>query len=154
MKTKNSLTVRPDSGSGLPELKRAESLLRLTESILGKPIVPTRNRRDEQGRKQGLWTEHGIFDEDMFEGAYVDGKQHGRWVLRFADGWVEEGEYVNGKRHGYWVWRLTNVDREQSYVVTKKEGHFVDGEEHGEWLMQDSDGYVWKRAYENGIRVW
>jgi len=85
MKTKNPLTVRPGSGSGLAELKRAESLIRLTESILGTPM-PARNRTDEQGRKQGYWVErepHGT----VREGLYVDGKRHGHWVLRIVRGY-------------------------------------------------------------------
>ena len=36
----------------------------------------------------------------------MDGKKHGRWVLRFADGGVQEGSYVDGKNHGRWVFRL------------------------------------------------
>ena len=39
-------------------------------------------------------------------GPYVDGKKHGRWVFRFADGGVQEGSYVDGKNHGRWVFRL------------------------------------------------
>jgi len=52
MKTKNAITVRP--GPDLPALKRAKSLIRLTESILGKSTAPARNRTDEQGRKQAM----------------------------------------------------------------------------------------------------
>jgi len=66
--------------SGLSELKRAKSLIRLTESILGKSIAPARNRTDEQGRKQGYWVERHD-DGTVFEGTYKDGKMHGHWVL-------------------------------------------------------------------------
>ena len=39
------------------------------------------------------------------EGPYVDGKRHGDWVIRFADGFVGEGPYADGKRHGDWIIR-------------------------------------------------
>jgi len=104
MKTKNALTVRPDPG--LPELKRAGNLIRITERILATPTVPARNRTDEHGRKQGRWTE--FVDGDVYEGTYVDDKENGPWVLRFADGSVGEGEYVGGKRHGHWVIQSAN----------------------------------------------
>ena len=71
MKNKNALTVRPEPG--LPELKRAGNLIRITERILGKAIVPGHNRTDEQGRTQGPWVE------------------------RYADGSVSEFFYENGK---------------------------------------------------------
>jgi len=114
MKTKNVITVRP--GPDLPALKRAKSLVRLTESILGKSIAPARNRTDEQGRKQGYWVErsaNGIVEE----GPFVNGKKQGHWVLRFADGEVWEGPCVDGKWHGKWVHRFANggVKRERCW---------------------------------------
>jgi len=39
------------------------------------------------------------------EGHFVDGKKHGRWVVRDADGSVEEGPMVDNERHGNWVYR-------------------------------------------------
>jgi len=38
-------------------------------------------------------------------GAFVNGKHHGRWVMRWASGFVQEGPFVNGKAHGRWVRR-------------------------------------------------
>ena len=40
----------------------------------------------------------------------MDGKRHGRWVWRFADGDVAEGAYVDGKQHGHWVMRGSDGD--------------------------------------------
>ena len=37
-----------------------------------------------------------------------DGKPHGQWVVRFADGRVAEGPYVDGYRHGQWVGRTSD----------------------------------------------
>ena len=51
----------------------------------------------------------------------MDGKQHGRWVWRSANGRTSEGLYVEGKRHGPWVYRSAN-----GAVVSER--IFVDGE--------------------------
>jgi len=106
MKTKNALTVRPDPG--LPELKRAGNLIRITERILATPTVPARNRTDEHGRKQGRWTE--FVDGDVYEGSCVDDERHGKWVVRLAKGGVWEYSYVNGKLHGKSVVWKANGD--------------------------------------------
>ena len=34
----------------------------------------------------------------VYEGPYVDGERHGRWVIRYADGTVKERTYVNDER--------------------------------------------------------
>jgi len=139
MKAKNALTVRPTPA--LSELKRAGNFIRITERILGKPIVPGRNRTDEQGRKQGHWIEQ----DNVFEGTYKDDKRHGDWVLRFANGQVEEDPFVDGKKHGHWVLRGADGG-----VV---EGAFVDGKEHGNWVWRYPDGTVEHVTYRNGERV-
>jgi len=93
MKTENPLTVRPISG--LAELKRAESLIRLTESILGTPAL-ARNRTDEQGRRHGRWVER-LDDVLVSEGPYVDGKMHGQWIKRNPDGTEWKQNWRNGE---------------------------------------------------------
>jgi len=166
MKTKNPLTVRPDSGSGLAELKRAKSLIRLTESVLGKSIAPARNRTDEQGRKQGYWVEH--VGSDVYEGEYVDGKEQGHWVLRLADGDVWEGPFVCGELHGHWVgWNAKGDAGGGAFVEGEQHGHwvdwdangqveegqYVDGKKHGKWVVRDADGDVFETCFENGKKV-
>ena len=42
------------------------------------------------------------------EGPRVNGKPHGAWVLRYADGDVAEGSYVDGRRNADWVIRRAN----------------------------------------------
>ena len=42
------------------------------------------------------------------EGPFVDGKLHGHWVVRLADGIVQEGSYLDGKLHGRWRVQLTD----------------------------------------------
>ena len=44
----------------------------------------------------------------MDEGPYVDGKRHGHWVFRFANGDVDQGPNVEGELHGEWVVRRSD----------------------------------------------
>ena len=58
------------------------------------------------------------------EGPYLEGNQHGQWVLRFASGNVEEGPYVEGKQHGPWVVRYPDGTIQH---VTVEDGEIVRG---------------------------
>ena len=49
-------------------------------------------------------------DGDVSEGPFVDGRMHGRWVMRRANGAMQEGSYTDGKRQGHWVERQANGD--------------------------------------------
>jgi len=150
LNTNNALTVRPNPG--LAGLKRAENLLRITAEILGKSVVPARNRTDEHGRKQGYWVELDVDDDvhNVQEGTYKDGKPHGHWILRcvhpFGDS-VEEGPFVNGKRHGQWVERCSTCTED-----TVEEGSFVDGKKHGRWVVRYSHGDLSEGPYVEGWR--
>ena len=78
------------------------------------------------------------------EGPYVDGKRHGRWVVRYADGSVHEGPYVDGKAHGRWVARGADG--------TVGKGPVVDGKQHGHWVVRQADGDVHEGPYVDGKR--
>lgn len=164
MKTKNAPTVRTDPG--LSELKRTENILRITSEMVGTSVVFGHNRTDKQGRKQGRWIEHDVFDDgDAFEGDYVDGKERGHWVLRFADGGVDEGSFVNGEKHGHWGLRFTDGGVEEGPYMdgkahggwvlrwgdgTVEEGPFVAGKRHGQWVERYADGTVAEGPYVDG----
>jgi len=77
-------------------------------------------------------------------GSFVDGKRHGDWVERWANGTVLEGPYVDGKRHGDWVWRFADGG--------VWEGPYVDGKMHGDWVERFADGSVWEGPYRDGER--
>jgi len=66
------------------------------------------------------------------KGPMVDGKHHGQWELRLADGTVSEGPFVRGRRHGHWVVWFTNGNI--------AEGSMVGGEQHGQWVSRRPDG--------------
>ena len=75
---------------------------------------------------------------------YVNGKRHGHWVLRFADGNVHEGPFVDGKKNGHWVIRLANGN--------VYEGPFMDGKQHGHWVYRPADGGVQEGPFVGGKR--
>ena len=58
--------------------------------------------RLEDGKRHGTWVERSA-DGDVREGPYVEGKRHGGWVVRYKSGRVDEGSVVDGKRHGDWA---------------------------------------------------
>ena len=65
-------------------------------------------------------------ETNVLTGTFVQGKRHGHWVLRFADGHVEEGPYVDSKRHGHWVARwpdgtCANVEYSRGEIVSRSE---------------------------------
>jgi len=80
----------------------------------------------------------------VIEGPYVDGKQHGNWVIRYADGEVHEGPFVDGKKHGQWVLRFADGE--------VQEGPFWDGEKHGQW-KRTVEGVTFKIEYLYGTMV-
>ena len=43
----------------------------------------------------GHWIER--FVRHVWEGPYVDDKQHGRWVIRYADGRTQTETYIAGE---------------------------------------------------------
>ena len=97
----------------------------------------------QQGRRHGQWVERGA-DGDVREGPYVDGKRHGQWVERNANGSVWEGPYVDGKLHGQWVFRYANGD--------VHEGPIVDNKPHGQWVERGADGDVREGPFVDGKR--
>ena len=78
-------------------------------------------------------------------GELRNGKRHGRWSVRHADGNVEEGPYVDGKKHGRWTWRFANGN--------VWEGPFVDGNLNGRWTVRFADGSVSEGPYVDNKRA-
>ena len=87
-------------------------------------------------------------DGSVWGGSYVEGKKHGRWVLRHAvdpNGvYLEDrGSYVNGKAHGHWV-------RYHPNGTVQAEGSYVDGKKDGQWVYRDPKGTEWGGSYVEG----
>ena len=103
--------------------------------------------RVERGQQNGRWIILGAGDssgEDLYyyAGAFVDGREYGRWVLRFPNGATEEGPFVDGQRHGRWVVRFASG--------ATSEGPYVNGARHGRWVFRDSDGGSCAAEYVRG----
>ena len=97
--------------------------------------------RLQDGKMHGRWVVRQA-DGDVLEGPYVDGKRHGDWVLRLADGTVQEGPFVEGKKHGRWVLRVADGGG--------IEGPYVDDKKHGRWVERFASGNVWEWPYVDG----
>ena len=95
------------------------------------------------GKGHGHWVER-YADGTVVEGPYADGKRHGRWLQRDADGDVGEGPYVDGKKHGHWVERYADGGI--------AEGPYVDSKKHGHWVQRYADGDVAEGPYADGKR--
>ena len=101
------------------------------------------------------------------EGPYVEGKRHGRWVVRRTYGidlptWKypsdyyqiikQEGPYVGGRRHGDWIYYFPDGNVEAK-------GSYVDNKRHGKWVHYFPDGSVriktfWTNGERSGHWVW
>ena len=97
----------------------------------------------QDGKMHGPWVVR-LADGTVGEGPFVDDKMHGPWVLRYANGNVEEGPVANDERHGPWVFRLADG--------TVQEGPYVNGKHHGPWVVRLANGTVEEGPVVNGKR--
>ena len=75
------------------------------------------------------------------QGTFVNGVEHGRWLLFFPDGNVlNSQDFVNGKLHGEFV----TYDKLGKVVI---KGNYVDGERDGEWIFEKGEQ---KAIYDHG----
>ena len=95
-------------------------------------------------KKQGKWVYNKLnsgttYEHEMF---YVDGKRHGRFVVRDKNGFIYvEGSYVDGKRQGKWIYRSEKNE-------SVEEGSYVDGKRQGKWVKRYRDGIVGGGSYD------
>ena len=73
-------------------------------------IKNTNTGQFKGGKRHGRWVMRSANDAVVYEGSFVGGKQqHGPWVIRLADdAAVLEGSYLDGKEHGHWVIRYAD----------------------------------------------
>ena len=87
------------------------------------------------------WVSEGGVSEDT--GLLRNGKAHGHWVLRFANGTVSKGSFVDGKANGLFVIHAADG--------TVAEGPMVEGKRHGRWVARSPDGSTQTITYVNGV---
>lgn len=108
------------------------------------------NKKDNQGRKQGLWV---VFGKDIprkgypekgkvEEGNYTDNRKNGFWTIYHMDGETPRliGEFVDGRPKG-------EYKKMYSDGKVKEEGHFEDGKQVGSLIMYHENGKVAQKKY-------
>ncbi len=98
-----------------------------------------------------VWNPAPETDEKLthWTGKCVDGLATGKGEIlwEYKDGSIGgNGELVDGKAHGRWIIRLFNGE----LVVT---GSYVNGEEDGEWEFQYADGHIDDAVYDKGEEI-
>ena len=120
--------------------------------ITGEGIV------DEEGMKQGFWTEFYDNGDKEGEGNYTNGKKTGKWNYFFKSGTVEQTGTYNekGKPDGQWKWYYESGNLRKSEMLSNGklngeykelsdsgsviiQGEYADGEEEGPWIYSVGD---------------
>ncbi|OLT48761.1 hypothetical protein BJF85_11580 [Saccharomonospora sp. CUA-673] len=114
---------------------------------LPRPLPETPDERDEQQRKQGLWTDRDARGGVMV-GTYVDDLRHGEWKHYAHDGRLRsEGRFAQGELEGQWTWYRADEQLMQR-------GGFLHGEKHGTWERWNAQGRAIDRGdFEHGKKV-
>lgn len=96
------------------------------------------------GKGTLVWASGGKKEVLTMEGPYVDGKPHGPWIIRLADGRVLEGSLDGRVKQGSWVMRWADG--------SVMEGPYVDDKRHGRWTARRPDGSVEEGPYVDNMR--
>jgi antitoxin component YwqK of YwqJK toxin-antitoxin module len=124
---------------------------------------------DEEGKKQGSWTDLYPEGEKKSDGQYVDNYRVGRWKFYRKNGQIEQtGEYRQGRPNGLWLWYYEGGEplREESFFNGREDGtlvefsrtgkiitqgDFIDGEKEGGWYYRVGD-HIEVGGYITGLR--
>ncbi|MDR0540968.1 MAG: hypothetical protein LBH19_02015 [Dysgonamonadaceae bacterium] len=74
------------------------------------------------------------YDEGIYEGAYMNGRRHGKGTMRFSNGFVYKGDFLNDKGEGYGEIFEPNGDH---FV-----GEIKNNQRHGEGILYNSQGQI------------
>lgn len=112
------------------------------ESVVFIGICENGNRT---GKGKTIWRfmNNGKMRQQVHEGEYHDGKEHGQGVLVWSNGGRYEGEFRNGKRHGYGM-RITS--RGHHY-----EGEFLNNKPHGQGVYTWTNGNRYEGEFQNDM---
>jgi hypothetical protein len=99
---------------------------------------------DAAGREHGRGID--VYEDGWrFEGECVDGKRQGQWLITRPDGTREEGAFVDSRRQGRWVVTHAGGKRE--------EGEIVDNFRQGLWIETLADGSRVEQEWRDNKRV-
>ncbi len=93
---------------------------------------------------RGMLTYHPGSERSSYEGTWLQGKFHGRGILRFANGAEHQGQWENGLLHGRGIKVFSNGDR--------YEGGFLNDQYHGHGTLRWINGQVYEGGWKNGKR--
>ncbi len=99
------------------------------------------------GYAQGTGTTHWRYDGGLQtgDGSFLDGKQHGTWVVHYADGDVPQGLFVSGQLTGIWTsWFSNGNVKESPYVNDERNGRAI------ECARDPGDVIAWVTSYIDG----
>jgi len=146
------------------EGKITESYIFSKGKIVGRGIV------DENGLKQGQWTEYYENGAKKAEGKYKNNKKIAYWKFYFKSGKIEQEGLFNdyGNSEGEWKWYYENGNdflisnfqngleeglmleyNDTGKVICK--GEFIEGLETGPWYFE-INGFISKGNYTEGKR--
>ena len=92
------------------------------------------------GQGRAVWrTPGGVH---VYEGGYLNGRQHGYGTYIWPDGDRYEGEYRNGKKHGHGTFTWADGDRYQ--------GEYRDAKLHGWGVFTKESGKRYEGTWTNG----
>lgn len=144
----------------VPSKKERESWItrEYTDKSVYTGTLDSKNRRNGYGILQyhnkayykGFWCkdkfsglgEYSSAGKCRYEGEFLDGKFHGKGMLRFGNRYcktIYTGSWKNGKRNGYGFFTYPNGDI--------FEGDFLDGQRHGRGKARYARG----RVYEEDV---
>lgn len=134
------------------------------------------NRKDEKGRKQGVWKKKNVYGTLIYEGKFLDDKPFGEFKYYYNDGCIKaisrfknngtvsytvfyhsngkmmaKGKFINEKKDSIW-----NYYRVSDEMLVSKENYF-DGETHDESISYYPNGNIAEIInYNKGVKqgVW
>ena len=111
-----------------------------------KTGVPDTNRRDDKGRRQGLWVEMGRKGSLSYRGHFKDDMPEGRFVYTRGDTLVAEAFYFRG---GYASYNRFFYPDSQLMA----QGYYLDKQKDSVWEFYARDGRLLRREhYEKGLK--
>ncbi len=84
------------------------------------------------------------YTDAVYEGELIDGKRHGKGVMKYNNGRVYEGEWVEDMRQGRGFEKYSNGN---TY-----EGMFLRGKAHGRGVYTWSNGETYDGEWRNGLK--
>jgi len=154
----------------------------LITEVFENGVLVSKGMIDNQGRKQGEWSEYYYEGEVKSLGSYVDDLKEGVWKYYYKNQVLEQqGSYSKGLQTGTWKWFYEDkaVLRVEDFANGKEEGfsfelllngdtlssgEYYRGQREGSWFFRDGDQLIrgqfdagemngnWFFTYDTGLK--